>query len=73
MDYDLLGDNLNPNLPLWYVVRDLCSTDVCSPGNNVLALAGYTPPTRQRELDHTDHTDHTDLSALYGRDLHHEL
>ena len=41
------------------------STDPTQETCPIVDHAGYTAPTRQRELDHTDHTDHTDQEYIF--------
>ena len=43
-------DHLDPNLPFWNVVQDLCSTG--QPRKRVLHHTYSTAPARQHELDH---------------------
>ena len=51
--------NLDPDLPLYEMLRMICIVQV-QPRRYVLDHADYTAPTRQHELDRTDHTDHID-------------
>lgn len=52
-DNDL--NNLDPDMPIVYIVQDQYDMAHIQPGKHVPHQAKYKAPTRQHKLDHADH------------------